>query len=96
MTYNVGQLARMAPLLDRGYRFFYENTNKWYLGRISSFNDSVEGINAKLYNIDILSNGKVLKSITFPYEIIRFCLTKYFIEGLILCTSMLYILLHIL
>ena len=69
MNYNVGQLAR---IIGKMVEVFDENTNKWYLGKISSFNDSVEGISAKSYDIEVLSSGKVMKGITLPDENVRF------------------------
>ena len=42
------------------------------LGKISSFNDSVEGINDKSYNIEISSSGVVMKGIRLPDENVRF------------------------
>ena len=52
--------------------FFDEHTNKWYIGRISSFNDATEGINAKSYNVELGSSRTILKGMTFPDENIRF------------------------
>ena len=51
---------------------FDENTNKWYLGKSSSFNDSVEDINSTSYNIEISNNGVVMKGITLPDENVQF------------------------
>jgi len=51
---------------------FYDNTNKRYLRKISSFNDLVEGINVKLYYIEVSSNGKVMKGLTLPDEKVQF------------------------
>lgn len=67
-----GTIGTDGSLIGKMVEVFDENTNKWYLGRISSFNDSVEGINAKSYNIEVSSNGKVMKGITLPDETVRF------------------------
>ena len=67
-----GTIGTDGFLIGKMVEVFDENTNKWYLGRISSFNNSVEGINAKSYNIKVSSNGKVMKDITLPCENIRF------------------------
>ena len=67
-----GTIGTDGSLIGKMVEVFDENTNKWYLGRISSFNDSVEGINAKSYNVEVSSNGKVMKGITLPDENVRF------------------------
>jgi hypothetical protein len=61
-----GTIGTDGSFIGKMVKVFDENTNKWYLGKISSFNDSVEDINAKSYNIEISSNGKVMKVITLP------------------------------
>ena len=67
-----GTIGTDGSLIGKMVEVFDENTNKWYLGKISSFNDSVEGIHAKSYNIVVSSSGKVMEGITFPDENVRF------------------------
>jgi hypothetical protein len=68
-----GTIGTDGSFIGKMVEVFDENTNKWYLGRISSFNDSVEGINAKSYNIELSGNGNlVIKGITLPDENVRF------------------------
>ena len=67
-----GTIGTDGYLVEKMVEVFDENTNKWYIARVSSFNDAVEGINAKTYNVELQGSGKVLEGMTFPNENVRF------------------------
>jgi hypothetical protein len=67
-----GTVGMDGSLIGKMVEVFDENTNKWCLGKISSFNDSVEGIGTKSYDIEVSNNSKVMKGITLPNENVRF------------------------
>jgi hypothetical protein len=67
-----GTIGTDGSLIGKMVEVFDENTNKWYLRKIFSFNDSVEGIGTKLYDIEVSYNSKVMKGITLPDENVRF------------------------
>ena len=67
-----GAIGTDGSLIGKMVEVFDENTNNWYIRRISSFNDAEEGINAKSYDIELQSSRTILKGMTFPDENIRF------------------------
>ena len=67
-----GAIGTDGSLIGKMVEVFDENTNKWYIGRISGFNDATEGINAKSYNVELQSSRTILKGMTFPDKNIRF------------------------
>ena len=51
---------------------FNDETNKWYIGRLSCYNHCKEGDYPQSYSIELQHNGNVIRGITFPDENIRF------------------------
>ena len=51
-----GAIGTDGSLVGKMVEVFDENTNKWYIGRISIFNDPAAGINAKSYNVELQSS----------------------------------------
>ena len=48
--------------------FFNDETNKWYIGGLLSYNHCKEGDYSQSYSIELQHNGNVIKDITFPDE----------------------------
>ena len=57
-----GTIGTDGSLVGKMVEVFDENTNKWYIARDSSFNDAIQGINAKSYNVELQNSGKVLEA----------------------------------
>ena len=67
-----GTIGTDGSLVEKMVEVFDENTNKWYIARVSNFNDAVEGINAKTYNVELQGSGNVLEGMTLLDENVRF------------------------
>ena len=67
-----GTIGIDGSLVGKLVEIFNDETNKWYIGRLSCYNHCKEGDYPQSYSIELQHNGNVIRGITFPDENIRF------------------------